>query len=34
MNKLLLILVCSLGLISCSAMQLKPTVGVSVGTAL
>lgn len=34
MNKLLLVLLSAVLLASCSSMNVRPTVGVSVGTAL
>ncbi|ENW32166.1 hypothetical protein F923_00171 [Acinetobacter lwoffii NIPH 478] len=34
MNKILVVLCLSLTFIGCSSMNLKPTVGVSVGTTL
>jgi hypothetical protein len=34
MNKVLLIICLSLSFVGCSSMNVKPTVGVSVGTAL
>ena len=34
MNKLALIIVCAFVLASCSSMNVRPTVGVSVGSAL
>ncbi len=34
MNKLLLVVCLSLTFVGCSSMNVKPTVGVSVGTAL
>ena len=33
-NKILLVLLCSLTLMGCSSMNVRPTVGVSVGTSL
>lgn len=34
MSKLVIILYCSLAFTACSSMNLKPTVGVSVGTSI
>ncbi|QZM11621.1 hypothetical protein ABVS_0911 [Acinetobacter lwoffii] len=34
MNKVLLVLCLSLTFVGCSSMNVKPTVGVSVGTAI
>ncbi|GAA5558436.1 hypothetical protein Asch01_03194 [Acinetobacter schindleri] len=34
MNKVLLIICLSLSFVGCSSMNVKPTVGVSVGTSL
>ncbi|MBB4836127.1 hypothetical protein HNO87_002303 [Acinetobacter schindleri] len=34
MNKVLLIICLSLSFVGCSSMNVRPTVGVSVGTAL
>ncbi|EKE23526.1 MAG: hypothetical protein ACD_6C00437G0007 [uncultured bacterium] len=34
MNKILVVLCLSLTFIGCSSMNLKPTVGVSVGTSI
>lgn len=34
MNKLLIIVCCSLAFTGCSSMNLKPTVGVNVGTSI
>jgi hypothetical protein len=34
MNKILVVLCLSLTFVGCSSMNLKPTVGVSVGTTL
>ncbi len=34
MNKVLLVVMCVLLLSACSSMQVRPTVGVSVGTSL
>ena len=34
MNKVLLVVMCVLALSACSSMQIRPTVGVSVGTSL
>ncbi len=34
MNKILVVLCLSLAFVGCSSMNLKPTVGVSVGTTL
>lgn len=34
MNKLLIIVCCSLAFAGCSSMNLKPTVGVNVGTSI
>ena len=34
MNKVLLAVICVLVLTACSSMQVRPTVGVSVGTSI
>ena len=34
MSKILLVVMCVLALSACSSMQVRPTVGVSVGTSL
>ena len=34
MNKLLIIACCSLAFTGCNSMNLKPTVGVSMGTSI
>lgn len=34
MNKILVVLCLSLAFVGCSSMNLKPTVGVSVGTSI
>jgi len=34
MNKLLLLLVCCTLMTACSSMNVRPTVGVSIGTSL
>ena len=34
MNKVVLVMMCVLTLSACSSMQVRPTVGVNVGTSL
>ncbi|ENW32232.1 hypothetical protein F924_00049 [Acinetobacter lwoffii ATCC 9957 = CIP 70.31] len=34
MNKVVLVMMCVLALSACSSLQVRPTVGVSVGTSL
>lgn len=34
MNKVVLVMMCVLALSACSSMQVRPTVGVNVGTSL
>jgi uncharacterized protein YcfL len=34
MNKLIILLLCSVAFTGCSSMQLKPTVGVTMGTSI
>ncbi len=34
MNKILLVVICVLVLSACSSMQVRPTVGVSMGTSI
>lgn len=34
MNKILLVVICVLVLNACSSMQVRPTVGVSMGTSI
>ena len=34
MNKLLIVVLCALALPACSSMNVRPTVGVSVGTSI
>lgn len=34
MNKILLVICLSLGFVGCSSMNVKPTVGISMGTSI